>query len=996
MAVLWVSLTLSGFGRYKDSVYVSFDSGINVCVAGNETGKTTLAAGLAAVIYGLPASSDPRAFGQARYRNWHRPSRFEGELHFQVENEQYKILRNFSDNRISFQRFVADQWLEEVGGEHKPGARKPNEAYENKVASLLGINSRELFMSTFFVGQPLPDEDKITPEIQQLLSGSGTHYKQALKMLLSQLKMITRYTGRSGITNQDMRSDRELENLELEVAAVTEAIQDSDQTLNQLQETTDGLAKLQKERLQRSEKLQEKETILAGWQSWRNLRDRYDDALRRQNVLIRAVDSGKILQHAMVEKKAFLSSNYSEFIGCSDNGDGEEPVVHDAFDKLGPAPAKVVEDAQEAARRLQENWQEFQTDVLEMKGLESQLSGEFAPFAGVELSLVEQLTGYKATRYRLETEKAKAAAALTQVERQEGEYQAAKEELQQQFADLAALPENSATLITDKLALLEAIREAKSQHLHATNTGSAVWPTAAAFALLVGGATFWLSQLLWLAGVSAVVTAIFIAVYLGQNGKGKQMAKEKQALSQLMDRVDQIDAKLGPFASDSEARLGELRIRLQQREQMAKRVDQLVQHRPAAHILDELTAALEKAIDNKNRFLHQTEPYAKHFDDIEIACRSWRETERRVEYLREKTTSFVHRQGVSVEPGKLAMVSPLELLPPWPLLTSMASIYDVAIDSVEALIHWLAACDDAWWQQAQQDATVFAQQATERLGRRQEAEQLEQEMVQLDKELSGVLRAHGASDLDALQNALTNATNRAVTILRDWEQLIATHPGLPGTEETDPATLDGLYRQLVADVAELRQENIRIQEVIRELEFSQARLLGRAPENIASLQQQLQELTLHRLRLQREAAALALAYTQLDGAIDQYTRSYRQELADKATAIFIRITNNTQRSVKIHEDFDIEVIEEGQAVSVEQLSQGARDQLYIALRLAIADLLAAHVTLPFLLDDPFLNWDEDRLENMRQALTLIGNDRQVILLSHRQEYLSWGISCEIT
>ena len=158
MGLRWVSLTLSGFGRYKERVTITFHPDISVYLAENEQGKSTLAAGLAAVLFGMPNNADPRQFGSARFRNWFSPSSFEGELEFIAGDNDYRILRNFDDNRISLQRRVDGQWQEEVSGEHKPRAQKPNLAYEQKVSELIGFNDRELFMATFQVIQPLPEE----------------------------------------------------------------------------------------------------------------------------------------------------------------------------------------------------------------------------------------------------------------------------------------------------------------------------------------------------------------------------------------------------------------------------------------------------------------------------------------------------------------------------------------------------------------------------------------------------------------------------------------------------------------------------------------------------------------------------------------------------------------------------------------------------------------------------------------------------------------------
>src|SRR5690606_16261518 len=69
-AVRWSHLVLHGFGRFAGTVSLEFGPGLNVLVAPNEAGKSTLLAGLAAVLFGLPATTDPDKFGHGRWRNW--------------------------------------------------------------------------------------------------------------------------------------------------------------------------------------------------------------------------------------------------------------------------------------------------------------------------------------------------------------------------------------------------------------------------------------------------------------------------------------------------------------------------------------------------------------------------------------------------------------------------------------------------------------------------------------------------------------------------------------------------------------------------------------------------------------------------------------------------------------------------------------------------------------------------------------------------------------
>jgi uncharacterized protein YhaN len=263
------------------------------------------------------------------------------------------------------------------------------------------------------------------------------------------------------------------------------------------------------------------------------------------------------------------------------------------------------------------------------------------------------------------------------------------------------------------------------------------------------------------------------------------------------------------------------------------------------------------------------------------------------------------------------------------------------------------------------------------------------------KELAGVLSAHGATDMAEMQQNMTNSGNKAMSALQQWEALISDYPALPGTGQDDPAALDTSFRRLEDEIKQLRADVDALQEKNRDLDVKYARLQGQTPVNIAAGEVRLHELRTERDRLNREALSLELAYHELAAAIEEFSKSYRQEFAAKTTEYFSRLTGVNERRVLVDDQFSVSVMENGKPASVSQLSQGARDQLYIALRLAIADLLTGDTPLPFIFDDPFLNWDDVRLERMRQAVMEVKANRQVLLFSHRHEFSAWGNRCSV-
>src|SRR5690606_23776913 len=169
-----------------------------------------------------------------------------------------------------------------------------------------------------------------------------------------------------------------------------------------------------------------------------------------------------------------------------------------------------------------------------------------------------------------------------------------------------------------------------------------------------------------------------------------------------------------------------------------------------------------------------------------------------------------------------------------------------------------------------------------------------------------------------------------------------------------------------------------------------ADLSGRHVVNVAAAEQELRELEQERERLEREVAVVALAYKELRHAADAFRQTHRERLAGRASEYFRAFTGRARRVV-LDEQFRVEVQDpDGPLHGVSRLSQGAQDQLYLSLRLAIADLVADDVALPLLLDDPFVHCDDRRLAHIRDALRNLGEGRQVVLFSHRDVFADWG------
>ncbi|NOX37341.1 MAG: AAA family ATPase [Calditrichaeota bacterium] len=103
---------------------------------------------------------------------------------------------------------------------------------------------------------------------------------------------------------------------------------------------------------------------------------------------------------------------------------------------------------------------------------------------------------------------------------------------------------------------------------------------------------------------------------------------------------------------------------------------------------------------------------------------------------------------------------------------------------------------------------------------------------------------------------------------------------------------------------------------------------------------------------------------------------------------FYEITGGQYASVRYHlEENQVQVIrEDGQQLSPEQLSGGTFDQLYFAIRMALGTKVLQGRTGFFILDDPFLKADRERLEiMMKMLLELSQQGWQILYFSAKDE-----------
>ncbi len=123
------------------------------------------------------------------------------------------------------------------------------------------------------------------------------------------------------------------------------------------------------------------------------------------------------------------------------------------------------------------------------------------------------------------------------------------------------------------------------------------------------------------------------------------------------------------------------------------------------------------------------------------------------------------------------------------------------------------------------------------------------------------------------------------------------------------------------------------------------------------------------------------------------TRTVLRPLEDRLTATFAEISGDTSRRVFLGDSLEILGLghNRDRLVSFRLLSQGAKEQLLLCLRLAVASELAEIEPQVLILDDVLVNTDRARQERVLDLLSGLGPNIQVLLLTcHADWYRGLG------
>ncbi|WP_187291880.1 ATP-binding protein, partial [Nitrospina gracilis] len=198
----------------------------------------------------------------------------------------------------------------------------------------------------------------------------------------------------------------------------------------------------------------------------------------------------------------------------------------------------------------------------------------------------------------------------------------------------------------------------------------------------------------------------------------------------------------------------------------------------------------------------------------------------------------------------------------------------------------------------------------------------------------------------------------------------------------EPTRLDTERVTTEAQVEELVKQIQEIDQKLGGCKKEQERLANN--DALFDAQSQVEMLKQRLERAGRDWAVATLALSMLDRSLKTYQESHQPAVYRAASNWFDRITGGAYEAVRYQMESDVVDVRtaSGDFKPVEHLSRGTREQLYLALRLAlIQEYEKESEPLPVLMDDVWVNFDDARRDRFVEVLAEFAKDRQVIVLS---------------
>ena len=288
----------------------------------------------------------------------------------------------------------------------------------------------------------------------------------------------------------------------------------------------------------------------------------------------------------------------------------------------------------------------------------------------------------------------------------------------------------------------------------------------------------------------------------------------------------------------------------------------------------------------------------------------------------------------------------------------------------------------------------------QRQEKRKHLDDLTSKKRDVESKLAAMAREAGAGDPSLIPEAIDRARRRleALKRVQELESALAQQSRGMSIQQFEIAALsasegiDQAIESLEARVTTADEEVTRA-DIAADQAQSQLNEWRKASD-LAAIARQEAAFSTRRLQDHvAEFATLHLARHVLDRAVERYRARNQDSMLARAASFFEQLTGGDFATLEIHHEDGTPVLKavrsdaarQDAIVTVDGLSDGTRDQLFLALRLAgIERHLAEREPMPLIIDDVLVNFDDRRARATLGCIAQLSKSTQVLLFTHHR------------
>lgn len=880
-----LSCHIENFGKLHDCT-LDFSDGLNTFCAENGWGKSTFAAFVRAMFYGLEGERKKslEENERKRYKPW-QGGVFGGQLVFETEGKTYQISRIFGSKDADDEFELRDAKTNLISKD-----------YSNKIGEELFKINRESFMRTIFMGQndfATNATDDINAKIGNLTDNSNdlSNFDKAHVRLTELLNRLT-----------PRRSTGSLSKRKEEIAGLERVVQDGNgitDSINKYQNMLEQEEKLYeslREDMNRTGELQTKvsklQTIIARKEEWKRLQENVKGKQSRVDE-VRLVFPGEVpdadVLKSIQEDCSHMERAAERMYSFELSGDEKEEFEDLKFVFGGGVPTEdEIEQKITKAGKLRKVSQQFIEEKMSEK--EAERLEELDAYYAEDTGNVHTYMGKWSARMAKKAALPSSRMALASLQATEESAQKSKPKWWIVLLVLGVL-----LLVCGAVMILngEAVEPAELQ----IETQAVTQTTDVSYGWIVGtvGIVFFALSLLWRVK--------------SRKERRWEPSPQLQAMMQSMEEeenyIEEVDREVATYLETHGREYEEYSVQAVLQElaaetleyanltEKAKRAAESTAGEEIATLQEELTAFLRKFRLAADEFTFLDELYslknkAERFRTLKEKQDNFKKAEDIYLPLRKRIRDFLEQYGYEMEGETRAQLQ---------AISERVDVYRVACGNLAETKRMLKEFE------VQTDVIML-------------------ETVETEQNLP----------------SLEEINERILLLTEDMEKVHSTILGYS-------KTLDGLQEQYEEwDENRLRLEQLR--------------------------QTQAEETEKYNYIMQ--------ARVKLELAKETLTAKYAEPIMSRFCKYFSIITKDVADKFHMDANTNVTVDELGKQREIETLSAGYKDLISICLRVALVDVMYPGEVPTIIMDDPFVNLDDTKLEAGQAFLEEISSKYQVI------------------